>query len=260
LSKNIPYILDYDDAVFHNYDLSKNSIVRFFLKNKHKAIIEKSKLVIVGNQYLYKYAISASARRVEVVPTVVDLMRYSCSTSNRIRKDQSRKMPIVGWIGQKSTLTQLLSIKEILKDVVLNNKAVFNMIGGGSYNFDFQVNSIVWSEETEVSEINKFDIGIMPLYDSPFERGKCGYKLIQYMACGIPVVASPVGVNKEIVIHGVNGFLAETEEEWMASLNKLLTDPDLRKKMGKSAFESVSTKYSLQAYQSRFVKLLESVV
>jgi len=258
LPKKLPYILDYDDAVFHNYDLSKNIIIKLLLMDKHKAIMQRSKLVIVGNQYLYDYAKLAKAKKVEIVPTVVNLQRYLNNGMTSNKKNQDRSAPIVGWIGQKSTLIHLLSIKNILKDMVLNNEASFSTIGV-NYNFDFQSKFVVWDENTEACEISKFDIGLMPLTDSPFERGKCGYKLIQYMACSVPVIASPVGVNREIVTHGVNGFLAESEEEWNAALQRLLTDASLREEMGRAALLTVRKKYSLQAYQPKVVKLLEGV-
>jgi len=103
------------------------------------------------------------------------------------------------------------------------------------------------------------DIGIMPLPDSPWARGKCGYKLIQYMACGLPVVASPVGVNRQIVEHGVNGFLAETDDEWREALATLVADPDLRRRMGAAGRKKVEADYSLQVYGPKVAAMLRDV-
>lgn len=119
--------------------------------------------------------------------------------------------------------------------------------------------SIAWSEQTEAASIASFDIGIMPLVDEPFERGKCGYKLIQYMACGLPVVASPVGVNCQIVEHGVNGFLAETPAEWEDALRTLAADPGLRMRMGRAGRQKVEAQYAIQVAGPRMAELLKSV-
>jgi hypothetical protein len=117
----------------------------------------------------------------------------------------------------------------------------------------------LWSEDSEVAMIQSMDIGIMPLTDSPWARGKCGYKLIQYMACGLPVVASPVGVNADIVEHGVNGFLATTEDEWRQALTTLLRDPDLRRRMGAAGRRKVETDYSLQVWGPRVAAIFHEI-
>ena len=116
-----------------------------------------------------------------------------------------------------------------------------------------------WSEATEVGIIQRMNIGIMPLDDSPWARGKCGYKLIQYMACGLPVIASPVGVNSDIVEHGVTGFLVQTDAEWTSALETLLTNPELRKRMGAAGRQKVEQEYSLQAYGPKVAGLLREV-
>ena len=113
-------------------------------------------------------------------------------------------------------------------------KGRFTAIGIDAQQLGLPIASVPWSEDTEVASLQTLDVGIMPLLDGPFERGKCGYKLIQYMACGLPVVASPVGVNRQIVEHGVNGFLAETPAQWAEALQTLLADPALRERMGQA--------------------------
>ena len=119
---------------------------------------------------------------------------------------------------------------------------------------------IAWSEDTEVDAIQSMDIGVMPLPDTPWARGKCGYKLIQYMACGLPVVASPVGVNKEILEHGVNGFLAESDAEWRTAIEALISDPDLRRRMGAAGRKKVENEYSLQVWGPRVANLFLGVL
>jgi glycosyltransferase involved in cell wall biosynthesis len=135
------------------------------------------------------------------------------------------------------------------------------LIGSGNVIFpDVRVEILPWSEETEVALLQTCDVGIMPLPDEPWTRGKCGFKMIQYMACGLPVVASPVGVNKEIVEHGVNGFLAVTNDEWLTALSTLRDNPELRRKMGAAGRRKVEEKYCLQVTAPQYVKLLQSMI
>ena len=123
-----------------------------------------------------------------------------------------------------------------------------------------KVISVPWSEQKEVQEIAQCDIGIMPLLDEPWERGKCGLKLIQYMACGLPVVASPVGANLDIVHRGTHGFLAATDEEWVTTLETLIQNPDFRIRLGLAGHRRVEQHYALQVTAPKFAHLLESVV
>jgi glycosyltransferase involved in cell wall biosynthesis len=116
-----------------------------------------------------------------------------------------------------------------------------------------------WTEDSEVSLIQSMDIGLMPLPETPWTRGKCAYKLIQYMACGLPVVASPVGVNCEVVEHGVNGFLAATNEEWRSAVETLMSDADLRRRMGNAGRKKVEESYSLQVWGPRVAQMLRRV-
>ena len=256
MPKGVPYILDYDDAVFHNYDLSRYFLIRLVLGNKHKIIIRNASLVIVGNSYLYDYAHNANAKKIEIMPTIINLKNYHENLLKFNKHVSSNNPLIIGWIGQRDTEKYLLSIKGVLKKIINSKVASLTVIGIDGNIFDFPVKSVVWKESTESSEISQFDIGIMPLSHNPFERGKCGYKLIQYMACGIPVIASPVGMNKDIVNHGVNGLLAETDYEWEHSLKKLLSDYELRECMGKSARKTIEREYSLQVLQPKLIKLL----
>ena len=135
-----------------------------------------------------------------------------------------------------------------------------SLVGSGHVALgELPVKIIPWSKETEVADIQDFDVGIMPLPDSPWERGKCGYKLIQYMACGKPVIASPVGANIAIVEHGVNGFLTKSADEWLEALTVLRDDPDLSKKMGKEGRKIVEKRYCLQVTAPRLLSIFQSV-
>lgn len=253
--KNIPLVVDYDDAIFHRYDKHRLSLVRKLLGQKIDAVMQRANIVTVGNDYLAERAKQAGAQRVERVPTVVDAKRYAV-----IEKENA--LPVtIGWIGQPSTAEYLGLLAPVLKKMITKHSVRVVAIGPKPTQFQqLPIEVKPWAEETEAAEIQQFDIGIMPLPDEPWERGKCGYKLIQYMACGKPVVASPVGVNSVIVRQGVNGFLANTEAEWCDSLSLLCGDAALRKRMGDKGRKIMEQDYSLQVAAPRLAELLRSVV
>ena len=256
LSRQAPYVLDYDDAVFHYYDQHRSAVVRSVLGGKHRELMRGAALVVAGNDYLASYARDAGAAKVEIVPTVVDLQRYPLA---RLRSTPDlAEIPCVGWIGQRATADFLRPLAPLFEQLRKQGKGRLTAIGIDAQQLGLPMASVPWSEDTEVASLQALDIGIMPLRDEPFERGKCGYKLIQYMACGLPVVASPVGVNRQIVEHGVNGFLAETPREWEAALESLLADPLLRQRMGAAGREKVERSYSIQVTAPRLVGLLKA--
>ncbi len=242
LSRRIPYVLDYDDAVFHYYDLHHNPAVKALLGGKHPALMRGAALVVAGNEYLANFATQSNAKHVEIVPTVIDLDHYPAPVHTPVA-DKSEP-PCIGWIGQRATASFLTPYKRLFERLSSTGQARFAAIGIDTLSLGLPMKAIPWTESTEAASLSSFDIGIMPLTDEPFERGKCGYKLIQYMACGLPVVASPVGVNRQIVEHGVNGFLAETQGQWEEALQTLLTDADLRQRMGQAGRRKVEQQYS----------------
>ncbi|WP_280540223.1 glycosyltransferase family 4 protein [Chromohalobacter sp. 11-W] len=252
----VPYVVDYDDALFHRYDCHSSAIIRQILGRKIDTVMRHSAAVIAGNKYLAERAQKAGARKIEIVPTVVDADRYQ----PKLRV--TGEVPIVGWIGTPKTsryLKPLLPVFESIKE-----KMPVRFVAVGAREGDFAnspVEAWPWSEETEVESIQRFDIGIMPLPDTPFERGKCGYKLIQYMACGLPIVASPVGVNKEIVVPEKNGLLAETVEEWDQALRALLqADFSNHEAMGSAGRACVEKWYSLGAQSPRLLATIFSSI
>jgi len=253
----VPYVLDYDDAVFHYYDKSLKTVVKAVLAGKHPALMQGAALVVAGNDYLAEFARQAGAPHVKVVPTVIDLERYPMVSNKRLG---GNVRPCVGWIGQRATASFLAPYAPLFERLTVEGQAHFAAVGIDAQSLGLPMASIPWTEQTEVASIASFDIGIMPLLDGPFERGKCGYKLIQYMACGLPVVASPVGVNRKIVEHGVNGFLVDTPKQWEQALTKLLADPDLRQRMGQAGRQKVEREYCLQVTGPRMVALLLDAV
>lgn len=254
LPGGIPFVSDYDDAVFHRYDKHRHALVKGLLGRKIDKVMAHSAVVTAGNSYLAERARSAGARHVEIVPTVVDTDAYQAKPP--LARTGKRK---IGWIGTPETWVNFgVPLLDLVRDVARKRGGVFRAVGAGRHEggSTAEVEFLDWSEEEEVSLIQGMDIGIMPLPDTPWARGKCGYKLIQYMACGLPVVASPVGVNREIVEPGVNGFLADTDEEWRQALDMLLRDEDLCRRMGAEGRKKVERHYSLQAYGPRVANIL----
>ena len=249
----VKYIVDYDDAIFHNYDQSTQPILRKFLGNKIDKVMKHSTCVVAGNSYLADRAKKAGAKRVEIIPTVVDLNRYSLS------KKKENDEFVIGWIGTKTTFEKHLApCKSWIQKLGKTNPEIkFHIVGiPEDRKWGENMQWIPWSEEGENSEIGKMDVGIMPLQNSLWEKGKCAYKLIQYAACGIPGIASDVGMNSEITIPGKTGYLASTEQEWMDHILFLKNNPSQRQELGKNARELVEEKYCLQVTAEKWLNLL----
>jgi glycosyltransferase involved in cell wall biosynthesis len=249
----IAYMVDYDDAIFHNYDKSRNPVKRL-LRNKIAAVMRHAALVVPGNLYLAGYARQAGARRVEMLPTVVDANRYVPTHGS----DGSRV--VIGWMGSPTTVKYLEPILPVLGRLAVQFPIELAVVGArlNSASYPF-VHCRAWSETTEVAEIGRFDVGIMPLLDDHWSRGKCGYKLIQYMACGKPVIASPVGMNTEIVDEGVNGLLAATDEAWLSALSLLASNRQIRQTMGERGRAMVEQKYCLQVTAPKLVAMMRGI-
>lgn len=248
LLRGVPYVLDYDDAVFHNYDRHHSAWVRVLLGRRLDRLMAKATLVVCGNSYLAQRATDAGAPWVEIVPTVINLERYP----SRVKPVPDDVLPVsaeplrIVWIGSPSTVRYLELLRVPLQELASQRPFVLRVIGGTFEIQGVDVECVTWTEDTEVASIAACDVGIMPLADTPWERGKCGYKLIQYMACGLPVVASNVGANPEIVGEGVNGFLAQTDEDWVKALKTLLDSAALRAEMGAKGRHLVEEKYCIQ--------------
>jgi glycosyltransferase involved in cell wall biosynthesis len=241
LTRQKKVMSDYDDAFFHRYDLHNNKIVRRILGQKIDMVMNRADIVLAGNEYLAERARKNNMTGTYIFPTVVDTQKF---VNQNIRND---KIFTIGWIGTPGNIKYLKTIEPALEKLSAKKNVKISIVGAGNVEFkNFTVNNIKWSEQTEVSEISKFDVGIMPLLDSPWERGKCGFKLIQYMACGLPVIGSPVGVNDKIILHGINGFKANNIEDWVKYFELLNENPDLAKKMGNEGRKFVNENYSLQ--------------
>lgn len=245
-----PYVLDYDDAVFHHYDQHRVPWVRQLYGDRIDRLMAKAALVVCGNDYLAQRARQAGAQWVEQLPTVIDLERYA------VPPTRAAHVPRVVWIGSPYTAKYLDQLKQPLQQLAQRQDFVLRVVGAHFRLDGVQTEQLPWTEATEVQAIAECEVGVMPLLSSPWELGKCGYKLIQYMACGLPVVASPVGVNATIVSHGVDGFLTKDAADWLSPLQQLLGEPALRRRMGLAGRQKVEASYCLQVAAPRLVQWL----
>ena len=244
---NRRFILDYDDAAYCKYDSWP------VLRRKIGSLMAAAETVVVGNEHLAGYALRFT-ERVAVIPTVVDLGNYP----NRQNAAPGQVVRLV-WIGTPLTANFLQPLLRPLADLQTKHPhLIFRFIGAGSFPCDgLRAEKPQWSVHTEAELLGQCDIGIMPLSDSEFTRAKCGLKLIQYMACGLPVVASPVGANCEIVEENRNGFLAATAQEWFEKLDTLIENAALRRRLGEHGRAKVAARYTLEHALSKWVKILE---
>ncbi|MFA6304087.1 MAG: glycosyltransferase family 4 protein [Legionella sp.] len=247
----IVYLVDYDDAIFHNYDNSKNFLIKKCLSKKIDQVMFHSSLVICGNQYIAQRACSAGAKNHHIIPTVVDLNSYPQQCTKE-KNDRLR----VGWIGTPSTIKYLEAIIPAIRLASQKIPLELCIVGASLTVPDINIVLIPWEEHSEIHSISTFDIGIMPLQDSLWERGKCGYKLIQYMALSLPVIASPVGVNTQIVQHNKNGLLAETIDDWVNAITFFAENKDIRLTMGRANRLIVEEKYNFTHYAKKIAQLL----
>lgn len=249
-----PLVFDFDDAVFNMYDNASNPFVRSILRGKLAPMLRRAKLCCCGNSYLLEYAQQFCSNTM-VLPTVVDTESY------KPKKRTPGELPVIGWIGSSSTSVYLKPLLPLLSHLAASGVARVKLVGAGhSISTNVQNFEIIeWSQEREIADVQSMDIGIMPLPDDEWARGKCGFKLIQYMACGIPVIASPVGMNNEIVGHGTNGYLAKSIDEWRVSLTRLIARPEERLRFGTNGRARVVRDYSIRSQAPRLIAALKSV-
>jgi glycosyltransferase involved in cell wall biosynthesis len=251
---NRPVVYDFDDAVFLPNTSDANAFVAA-LKYPRKVgwIIGRSDVVIAGNEYLASFA-----RRfnwsVQVIPTSVDTDLFVPSLPPR----RPRSVPVVGWIGTPTTAGYLQAVAKPLVNLTQQSAFILRVAGdGGQVTFPgVAVEALPWSLDKEVELFNTCDVGIYPMPDDPWTKGKCGFKAIQFMACGVPVVASPVGVNTSIIDDGVTGFFARTDQEWESCIGRLLADPELRRRMGAAARRAIEQRYSVRVNAPRIAAVI----
>ncbi len=251
-------VFDFDDAIW-NHDVSEANRKFGWLKDPGKTsrIISLSDLIIAGNRYLADYA-SRFNDKVVIIPTTIDTEEY------RVLQNHTPKEKIViGWSGSITTIRHFEMAIPFLRKLKnkFGDKLEFRVIGDGNYrNEELGISGIPWKKEDELKELSAFDIGIMPIPDDDWSKGKCGLKGLQYMALEIATVMSPVGVNSTIINDGENGFLAAGVDEWVEKLSQLITDYDLRKKFGKAARKTVEDYYSVKSQQQVYLDVFNKLL
>ncbi len=246
-------VFDFDDAIIYR-DSAKGAGLSAGRLRRFRKTVRSSDLVIAGNAYLRGLA-EAEAARVITIPTPIDMQRYT-------EKGHSDPHKVsIGWIGGQGTLFYLEGLEPVLKEVCRRVEGVGVKVVSNAFPkwTGVPLECKEWSYEEEIADLHSFDIGIMPLTDDPWSRGKCGFKLLQYMAVGLPVVCSPVGVNGEIVEDGHNGLLARDPQQWATCLELLARDSEMRRRLGESARKTVMERYSLDRWALRMASALWEV-
>lgn len=252
-------IFDFDDSIWltqvSNSSAPNKNLAWLKNPDKTKEIIAISDLILAGNEYLANYARAFNAN-IEIVPTTINTDEYKPRESSNYEVDKV----CIGWSGSKTTIDHFEEAIPVLTEIKkkYGDRVTFMIIGDGDYtNEQLVINGLPWIRETEIEDLAKIDIGIMPLPDDEWSKGKCGLKGLQYMALGIPTLMSPVGVNSSIIKDGVNGYLPKNQNEWVNRISKLIEDRELRNQIGKNGRKTVEEGYSVLSQQNNYLKLLK---
>jgi glycosyltransferase involved in cell wall biosynthesis len=253
-----PIVLDFDDAIFLPSVSEANRFIATLKQpGKMSTIVRLSDHVIVGNDFLAQYARRFSDH-VSMIPTSVDLTRFVPRAP--VASDPARPL-VIGWIGSPTTGRYLDTLSPVLQKLAKRHRFVLRISGTADPVTipGVEVDNAPWMLEHEVELFNTCDIGVYPLPDDDWSRGKCGFKAIQFMACGVPVVSSAVGVNREIIADGVNGFLASEDGDWLVKLDRLLSDADLRRRFAEAGRQTIAERYSLSVNAPKLAATLRAV-
>ena len=253
--QRVPFVFDFDDAIFVSYRSPSNGYLSYLkFASKTKTICRLASHVMVGNPYLAEYA-GAVNDNVTVIPTTIDTVKY------RVSPPKTTDGPItIGWTGSFSTVQHLDTLRGALKKLAETEKFRLRVIGTPTYELSsVDVEAMQWRAATELEDLRAIDIGVMPLPDDNWSKGKCGLKALQFMALGIPTICSPVGVNTDIIQDNENGFLAMSESEWVDKLTRLLRDAELRRRLGDAGRVTVEQRYSAATQAPRVYEILKSV-
>lgn len=256
--RGVPIVYDFDDAIFLPAVSEANRSISF-LKDPGRVaqILKLSTQVVVGNEFLAGFARQYHSD-VTVIPTAVDTDRF---VPRAVAPAGPREL-VVGWIGSPTTFPYLEALAPLLERVARRRPFTLKVSGAGKpVRFpSVNVEEVPWSLDQEVTLFNSCDAGVYPLTDDDWARGKCGFKAIQFMACGVPVVAAAVGVNREIIDDGRNGFLASTPDEWAEKLERLLVDAGLRERFAKAGRETIEARYSLRVTAPRLADIMQKAL
>ncbi|MBS1656829.1 MAG: glycosyltransferase family 4 protein [Bacteroidetes bacterium] len=250
-------IFDFDDAIWLD-DVSEQNRKLRWLKRPSKTadIIRMADEVIAGNHFLAEYARQFS-QHVHIIPTIVDTAVFKPAGPAR----RAGEPICIGWSGSKTTVKHFETVLPALRKLneIYGHKIRFKLVGDRNFRAEgLHMECSDFSFENELKEFREMDIGLMPLPDDIWSKGKCAFKAIQYMSFETPPVVSPVGMNTEVVQHGVNGYLANSFEDWISSISQLVESDELRTRLGKKARQTILDKYSLQSQLDRFLHILST--
>lgn len=251
----VPMVFDFDDAVFESYKSPSNGYLSYLkFPSKTATSIRLSAHVVAGNEYLAEYS-RRHNDNVTIVPTTIDTDKY---TFEEPRQDPD---PVtIGWSGSFSTVQHLDTIRGALQELAKRKNFRLRVIGTPAYDLPgVDVEAVQWRSETEIDDLRPIDMGIMPLPDDRWSKGKCGLKALQYMALGKPTVCSPVGVNTAIIQDGENGMIADGPDEWVAKLETLINDVELRNRLGLAGRQTVESGYSARSQAPRVLKIFRTL-
>lgn len=245
-------VYDFDDAIWIPNTSEVNTIVAGAKwHQKAESICRWSYKVSCGNTYLQNYARQFNAN-VIINPTTIDTVHLH----NQIKDQPTSTRLVIGWTGTHSTLKYIRQVVPVLAKLEEEYDFEFRVISNQPP--ELPLRSLVyqpWHKDTEIADLLTFNVGLMPLEDDPWAKGKCAFKALQYMALGIPALVSPVGMNTEVVTDGINGYVCATQGEWEAALRVLLQDNALRTRLGSAARKTVETRYSVTANREIFLTL-----
>jgi len=250
-----PIVYDVDDAVMYQARTAEQGPHRGRLK-RFRRTVAMARLTLVGNPILADHVARAGGRA-EVVPTGLDAGRYQ----PREQRENAGPLKLV-WIGSRSTLKRLEPFRGVFDELARAMPGVvLRVIADADFSVDgLAVENVSWSSETEARLLAECDVGVAPLPDTPYTRGKCGFKILQYMAAGLPVIASPVGANAKYVRPGETGLHARSTGEWVAAVQRLAGDPALRVTMGRAGRQRVADEFNLAVLAPRVCRLIEDAM
>ncbi|WP_264566690.1 glycosyltransferase [Flavobacterium sp. N3904] len=253
--KKVKYIIEFDDAIFHYYDMNASKHIRKFLGNKTAKAIVNASYVITGAEYLTNFAMQYNQSVLEI-PTAINAEKYISS------EPISGEEFVVGWIGSFSQSIHIINLLPVFKRLSENYRFKLRLVGFDKYlekylkGIPYEI--IVWTDEGEIAEMSKFSVGIMPLDDSPFSNGKCAFKLIQYMGVGIPTISTPLRSNINVNRDSANIF-ASTQEEWYIAFEKVIQNKEHYIKVGQKNKEIAMEFYTIQANYAKYLSVFKSL-
>lgn len=252
----VPIVFDFDDAIFVPYRSPANGYLSYLkFPTKTRTICRLAAHVMAGNSYLADYARQVN-KHVSIVPSTVNLTEYSLNG-----KSSEKSVPVIGWTGSYSTVPHLNTLRSAFQQLAKRHRFRLRVIGAHDYTLPgVDVEAVPWRSQSEVDDLRPVDIGIMPVPDDRWSRGKCGMKALQYMGLGIATVCSPVGMNCDIIDDEANGLLAASREEWIAQLSRLLQDARLRARLGQAGRKTVEQRYSSAVHVPRVHQIMQEAV